>query len=419
MPRSGIRPLKKLNDKIIKKQLKKYGFKQLKLSTLIVVALLFAVSTSSQEKDFSHVPGVVVAYSPAETGVYLGTPSIVILPDGTYIASHGRFGAEMEKVSVYESKNKGETWEKISGMKGFWSGLFLHKGDLYLMGVDEKYGNAVIRKSTDGGHSWTSPDDSRSGLIRPKNVEKGYHTSAVSLVVANGRIWRPFEVAPRKGRWGNFEAVVFSAPVDANLLDARNWTTSTRMAVDTAWGKEYGTWLEGGAVLSQDGHVLNILRVNNREEEYAAIMHVSDDGRNLSFRPEKDFILFPGGCKRFVIRYDEKSKRYLSLSNWIREEFEGHNIERTRNTLALVSSDDLRNWTVHSVILQDDNVEKSGFQYVDWQFENDDIILLSRTAFFDGENYADNQHNANFITFHRIEDFRKHIKNIIKIIENE
>jgi hypothetical protein len=403
----------------MKNQLKKYRFKQLRLITISVVMFLIAISALAQKKDFSHIPGVVVAHRPAASGIYLGTPSVVILPDGTYIASHGQFGAEMEKISVFESIDKGQTWQKISGMKGFWSGLFLHNGDLYLMGVDERYGNAVIRRSTDGGHSWTSPDDTRSGLIRPKNVEKGYHTSAVSLVVAHGRIWRPFEVAPRKGKWGDFEAVVFSAPVDADLLDARSWTTSTSMAVDTAWGKEYGTWLEGGAVLSQDGNVLNILRVNNREEEYAAIVHVSDDGRNLSFRPEKDFIRFPGGCKRFVIRYDEKSKRYWSLSNWIPEAFRGHNIERTRNTLALVSSDDLRNWTVHTVILQDDNVEKSGFQYVDWQFENDDIILLSRTSFFDGENYADNQHNANFITFHRIEDFRMHISKVLVKIENE
>ena len=403
----------------MKNPFKKYGFTQLKVIALVVVMFLCALSTSAQEKDFSHVPGVVVAHRPAPTGIYLGTPSVVVLPDGTYIASHGQFGAEMEKVSIYESKDKGRTWQKMTGMKGFWSGLFLHNENLYLMGVDEKYGNAVIRKSTDGGHSWTSPDDRQSGLIRPKNVEKGYHTSAVSMVVANGRIWRPYEVSTRKGKWGNFESVVFSAPVDADLLDAKSWKTSTRMAVDTAWGKQYRTWLEGGAVLSREGHVLNILRVDNRQEEYAAIIHVSDDGRNLSFRHEKDFIRFPGGCKRFVIRYDEKSQRYWSLTNWIPEEYQGHNIERTRNTLALVSSPDLKDWTVHSVILQDDNVEKSGFQYVDWRFENEDIIFLSRTAYFDGEHYADSQHNANFITFHSIQNFRRHTKKVLKEIKNE
>jgi hypothetical protein len=287
------------------------------------------------------------------------------------------------------------------------------------MGVDENHGNAVIRKSADGGHTWTSPVDIHSGLIRPNNVEKGYHTSAVSVIEANGRIWRPFEVAARSGKWGNFEAVVFSAPVDADLLDAESWTTSTRMAVDTAWGKDYDTWLEGGAVLSKDGHVLNVLRVNDRKEEYAAIIHVSDDGRKLSFQPEKDFIRFPGGCKRFVIRYDKRSDRYWSLTNWVPDKFKGYNVERSRNTLALVSSPDLRNWTIHSVVLQDDNIEKSGFQYVDWLVEGNDIIFVSRTAFFDGKNYADNQHNSNFITFHRIKNFRRFLNEDLKTIRND
>jgi hypothetical protein len=191
------------------------------------------------------------------------------------------------------------------------------------------------------------------------------------------------------------------------------------MAIDTAWGKEYDTWLEGGAVRSPDGEVLNILRVNNREEEMAAIIQVSRDGRSLSFDPERDFVKFPGGCKRFVIRYDKKSDRYWSLTNWVPDKYKGYNVERTRNTLALVSSPDLRNWSVHSIILQDDNIEKSGFQYVDWVVEDDDIIFLSRTAFFDGTHYADSQHNTNFITFHRIEGFRRKANTILQRYYNE
>lgn len=386
---------------------------------LVLAGVLISFYAGAQKTDFSKVPGVVIAYKPAADKIYLGSPSICILPDGTYVASHDFFGSSDEIISVYESKDKGQSWNKISELKGFWSGLFLHKNELYLMGVDKKYGNAVIRKSTDGGHTWTSPVDSKTGLIRPNNVEKGFHTSAVSVIEANGRIWRPFEIAPKKGGWGNFEAVVFSAPFDADLLDASSWTTSNRMAVDTVWGKDYNTWLEGGVVISKDGHVLNILRVDDRKEEHAAIIHVSDDGRKLSFLPERDFIRFPGGCKRFVIRYDKKSNRYWSLSNWVPHKFKGYNVERSRNTLALVSSSDLRNWTIHSVVLQDDNIEKSGFQYVDWLVDGNDIIFVSRTAFFDGENYAGNQHNSNFITFHRIKNFRKYVTEDLKTIRND
>ena len=47
------------------------------------------------------------------------------------------------------------------------------------------------------------------------------------------------------------------------------------------------------------------------------------------------------------------------------------------------------------------------WQYIDWQFEDDDIIYLSRTAFDDGLGGAKNAHDANFLTFHRIVGFRK------------
>lgn len=381
---------------------------------LLAFAYCFAYAVSAQTYDFSKVPGVVIDHLPASGKVYLGTPSICILSDGTYIISYGTFRSEKRITYISESKDKGNNWEKIAEMEGFFCGLFIHRGELYLMGADQEL-NCTIRKSMDGGHSWTNPKSDTTGLIRLSDFEKGYHTSAVSVIEAKGRIWRPYEVYPKHGKWGDFEAFVLSAPVDSDLLDARSWRTSTRMSVDTAWGNNYHCWLEGGAVLSPEGEILNILRVDRRDVETAAIMHVSDDGVSVSFDPEKDFIEFPGGCKRFVIRYDEKSKKYWSLTNWVPKKFKGHNTERTRNTLALVSSPDLRNWTVNKVVLQDDNVDKSGFQYVDWLVDGNDIVLASRTAFFDGVEFADNQHNSNFITFHRIKGFRKYAEKEVAV----
>jgi hypothetical protein len=78
-----------------------------------------------------------------------------------------------------------------------------------------------------------------------------------------------------------------------------------------------------------------------------------------------------------------------------------------RNTLVLKGSSDLKNWSICKVLLQHPDVKKHGFQYVDWQFDGKDIIFLSRTAFDDGVGGAGNFHNANFLTFHRIKNFRK------------
>jgi hypothetical protein len=66
----------------------------------------------------------------------------------------------------------------------------------------------------------------------------------------------------------------------------------------------------------------------------------------------------------------------------------------------------LRTWQAHTILLYHPDVEHHGFQYIDWQFEGGDIIFVSRTAFADETGGAKNFHDANFLTFHRITDFR-------------
>jgi hypothetical protein len=68
--------------------------------------------------------------------------------------------------------------------------------------------------------------------------------------------------------------------------------------------------------------------------------------------------------------------------------------------------DDLKNWHIKSILLHDENIYKHGFQYLDWLIEGNNIIAVSRTAWEDETGQADNQHNANYLTFHRFSDFR-------------
>jgi hypothetical protein len=51
-------------------------------------------------------------------------------------------------------------------------------------------------------------------------------------------------------------------------------------------------------------------------------------------------------------------------------------------------------------------MDRHGFQYLDWLFEGDDIIAASRTACGQGDDAAPRQHDANYLTFHRLRDFR-------------
>ncbi|HLV32087.1 MAG TPA: hypothetical protein VKY57_10995, partial [Chitinispirillaceae bacterium] len=77
------------------------------------------------------------------------------------------------------------------------------------------------------------------------------------------------------------------------------------------------------------------------------------------------------------------------------------------------SSQDLKSWTVHKILLEHPDVKRHGFQYVDWQFNKKDIIFLSRTAFDDEYGGANNYHDANYLTFHRIKNFRKLVKKVL------
>jgi len=45
--------------------------------------------------------------------------------------------------------------------------------------------------------------------------------------------------------------------------------------------------------------------------------------------------------------------------------------------------------------------------YADWQFDGDDLIAAVRTAFDDGQSGAHSNHDANFLTFHRVRNFRR------------
>lgn len=78
--------------------------------------------------------GVVIHHSPSNSGRHVGSPSIVVMPDGTYIASHDYFGHFLSDTFVYRSDDKGLTWERISTLKTLtWATLFNKGKELYLI----------------------------------------------------------------------------------------------------------------------------------------------------------------------------------------------------------------------------------------------------------------------------------------------
>jgi iduronate 2-sulfatase len=352
-------------------------------------------------------PGTVIHHSPAATGLYIGSPSLCIAPDGSYLASHDLFGPksreyELARGRLYRSTDQGASWSHVRDFDGFfWTGLFVHRGATWLLGTDKHHGRVVIRRSEDSGKTWSEPAVIADGQ---------WHTAPMPVIEHDGRVWRAIEDAHTSEKWGErYRALMMSAPADVDLLDAKSWTFSNALARDTTWlGNDFAAWLEGNAVAAPDGGIVNLLRVDtSRHPEKAAMVRLSKDGRAATFDPVKDFVDLPGGSKKFTIRKDPAGPGYWTLATIVPERH--HDDGRpaaVRNTLALLYSVDLRKWETRSILLYHPDVVRHGFQYVDWHFDGQDLIAACRTAWDDAGGGARNNHDANFLTFHRWPDFR-------------
>ena len=385
--------------------------------SLIIIAVLLPGAFLNCNTQSNKVPGTIVDYVPASTGTYPSSPSICILTNGDYIASHDFFGPGSTEYSqgltaVFRSSDKGKLWEKISEINGqFWSNLFMYNDVLYIMGTFKHNGNFIIRRSLDGGISWSNPTDGKSGLL----LAGEYHTAPMPMVIHNGRIWRAIEhpIVYNAKMDPHICPMMISAPVNSDLLCAANWTATNYLLYDSTYlAGKFVNWLEGNAVVSPEGNMLNILRVATSEpgRELAAVVNISEDGMTASFDPLTGFMDFIGGAVKFSIRFDTKSGLYWTICNMLGNKYSDMDAASVRNTLILKSSPDLKNWSVHHLILCHPDVKKHGFQYVDWQFDGQDIIFLSRTAYDDNYGGAHSYHDANYITFHRIINFRCTVK---------
>lgn len=397
-----------------------YSMKSWKVGKAFIIFLLIGIqafagtlfaSTTDSLKTIEP-PGVVVDHIAKSTGCYVGSPSICIMPNGDYVASHDEFGPNSgehnsAKTLIFESKDKGKSWRKICQIDGqFWSNLFQIKGDLYIMGMSKNHGNVIIRKSADEGMTWTIPINRKSGLI----LEGEYHTAPTPMAVYKGRIWRAVEDATSETKkWPErYSAMMLSAPVNSDLLDGDNWIHTERQPSDKSYlnGACVG-WLEGNAVVTKKG-IVDVLRVHSpsiKDKEYLALLDVN------SVSPIPKFYEFPGGSKKFTIRYDKKTRLYWTIVNNIPASYQGKaQTDQLRNFCSVATSKNLKTWIIRKLIFSHDDFLKHAFQYVDWLFEGKDIILVSRTAFDDKEGGADNYHNANYLTFYRISNYKSILK---------
>ena len=220
------------------------------------------------------------------------------------------------------------------------------------------------------------------------------------------------------GKWWvpkYFQACVISAPDDCDLLQASNWTMSNHLPFDyrqvpdqTLVNPDYSGWLESSIVEGPDGQLNSLRRMHLARPNKAALCTISDDGSRIDFDYETGIIDMPAAPSKFKVDFDPVSGMYVSLCN----EVLGH-WRSTRNRLVMACSRDLRHWKTCRLLMWDmsgkdwqTSLLNIGFQYTDWQFDGDDIIYLTRTAY----NGAHSFHDANYITYNVIKDFRSFLQ---------
>ena len=364
-----------------------------------------------------EVVGSVVNYlHPDDTaysfsGRYLCSPSLVRHPDGFLLVSMDVFAGNHPQnlTLIFRSDDNGDSWHYVSElMPCFWGKMFILGNELYMLSCSTEYGDLLIGKSADGGKTFTTPVCLLRGS-NGKNGNNGVHKNPQNVFIHEGRIWNTLE-------WGNWDnpsfyhaAMVMSASLEDDLLKPESWSFSEPLTYKSAWeGTVQNGWaagtIEGTLCLSPKGELMNIMRYNIMEGDppYGLVLaykvNTSDPDAPLEYSHS---IKMPCNNAKFMIKYDEVSKKYYSIVSRIDCE------ERAfgRNLLSLMRSPDLENWeTVCDLIdKRDEDMKKVGFQYVDFEFEGEDIIYLCRTSI----NNAHDYHDANYSTFHIIKNFRK------------
>jgi hypothetical protein len=352
-------------------------------------------------------------------GYYMSSPFIHKFANGIIAASHDYYGtnkpAPTGSCVLKISYNNGRTWYSQGQVNGVYNAsLFEHNGALYIMGLKGgNPGHISIAKSLNYGATWTSPTDNTNGLLFEAQEigNLGYSTSPVPVLIANGRIYRVYEKRIFDQPWPTaYAALIISADVNSNLLNAANWTMTNIVPFEPSWAEPSWNcskpgWLEGNAVQTPNGKIIALMRFNAEPTfSKAAILTLSQDNTTLSFNPSSGFIDMPGGDNKFHILRDTVTGKYLSLVN----NNSDNALPIKRNTVSLIASDDLINWSHVRTIIQDDSaiswsdsVYSVGFQYIVWEFDGKDIIFISRTA-YDGSTYY---HDANKVTFHRLNNY--------------
>jgi hypothetical protein len=305
----------------------------------------------------------------------------------------------------------------------YWANLFTVGDDLFLLGVsagDHSVTRSIVLSrspAASNGTIWSNP-----AVLFPADEKAGvsYHCAPTpSLIASDGRLYRAFERTPAEAAIVVRTKEALSKIGADGVMLADNWETTPYVRLEPSmippdWGPVRYGWQEGNAVEGPDGTIYDILRIDGQNEKAynkAAVLKVGNTGSNFSLQFHK-MIDFPSTSSKFVIRRSSSDGLYYSLATDVTPGAVSSGTIGARNHLVLaVSGKDpvSSKWTVCKTLLLDDtgfatpadSARFTGFHYVDWVFDGDDIVYAIRTGYRGANSY----HNANRLTTKRLSNF--------------
>ncbi len=407
---------------------------------------------------------VKVYESPRPDKVFTYTPGICVLPGGRLLVTMDLGGpgvAEMEESfpmengamlgKVFVSDDQGESWKWKVNFPFQHARPFLAGGKVYVLG---QAGDLYIICSEDNGETWSEPSRLTQGM--------SWHQSACSVWYREDRVYLVMEkisTHPGEKAYGwpvcRIAPILMRAQVQDDLTRLESWSFASELRFVDAVPEDaleyHGIpfyksllhqdepqdgetltqpvgWLETNVVQILDenhywydetGRTFQLfMRAHTAGTGYCAIAKVTEqeDGSMVTSLMEAPsgrkwvFLPMPGGQMRFHLLYDSVTRLYWLLSTQATDSMtrierlssERYNIpcdERQRMQLSF--SKNCVDWCFAGIVAAGDS-EKQSRHYASMAIDGEDLVIVSRS----GDAKAASAHNGNFISFHRVKDFR-------------
>lgn len=414
-------------------------------------------------------PGFIkVCESPDPQRVYCYSPGICRLPNGRLLATSGMGGpgtAELDgekgmrygspaQGRFFTSDDRGKTWTLRAKRAVMHHRPFVAGDSAYVIG---HMGELRICRSDDSGDTWTRPITLADG---------DWHQAPCNVWYANGCVYlvmeKRFDRGIRAWQVANIAPILMRGRIGDDLTRPENWTFASELVfcdeirqdeldtfgvpfydcppprgcnADGVKGRDCAPigWLETNVVQFTDsnhywcdpsGRTFHLwMRAHTGGTGLACIAKVVEQGDRPGTGPMVTcfesvpsgkrvlYVPCPGGQMKFHILFDEEMRLFWLLSTQATDSmtradrlppgrFNLPNNERRR--LQLHFSRNCIDWCFAGMVAIGE-AEHASRHYASMAIDGLDLVVSSRS----GDRNAASAHNGNFVSFHRVRDFRK------------